>query len=110
MYKRVIVLALLLMTVFFYSCSSNKTTIKFKPGKVVIPEHSTNVEMKPEKQETPEEKYEKQKKSHYDRQSKSVKKMMKESKKLSKKNTPVNKKRSKCRGKSCLNRKYSSPN
>lgn len=96
MNKRIIVLVLLLLSVFFYSCSSRKNASKVKSKDVVIPIHSNHMHEelgeKNEKAKTDDD----LKKKHYESQTESVKKEMKKNKKISMKNTPVRKKKNSC--------------
>ena len=106
MCKRITILVLLLMSVFFYSCSSNKNTTEIKQKDVVIPVHSNHMNEDLQKSnEKKEETYEDKKKKHYKSQTKATRKSMKKNEKISRKNTPVRKKKSSlfCRKKGCLN-------
>lgn len=94
MKKRFILLVLLLLSVFFYSCSSGKNASKVKSKDVVIPIHSNHMNEDLAKNDKNKEKEISLKQKHYERQTEYVQKEMKKNEKMSMKNTPVRKKKS----------------
>ncbi len=94
MNKRITILILLLMTAFFYSCSSEKKVHDYTPDEIILPETSNNKNEAPEKKKNEKDEYEKLKKEHYKKQSKETKQMMKENAKRSEQDTPLRKKNS----------------
>ncbi len=107
MNKRVIVLVLLLLSLFLYSCSSKKNSTVIKSKNVVIPEQFRNDPDEIGKDKKKEEKEVDPKQQHYNRQTAAVRKAMKNNAKISMKNTPVHKKKRSCsstRKTSCVNR------
>ena len=107
MNKCAIVLVLLLLSVFSYSCSSNKNSTVIKSKKVVIPEQSRYNPDELGKDKKKNEKEVDPKQQHYNRQTEAVRKAMKKNAKISMKNTPVRAKKRSCssfRKGSCGNR------
>lgn len=105
MNKRIIVLVLLLLNVFFYSCSTKKNATDINTKDIVLPVHSNNMNEELQNDGEKKDKYEKLKRKHFKSQDKSVQREMKKNEKLSEKNTPVRKKRSLfCRKKNCVNK------
>lgn len=102
MNKRIIILVLLLLNVFFYSCSSKKSATNVNSQDVVIPVHSNHMHEDFDKDTKKKEKNVDLKRKHYQRQTESVQKEMKRNEKISMSNTPVRKK------KSCNSKKKSS--
>ena len=82
MYKRILVLLLLCVSVFFSSCSSKKRSTSYNSGDYII---------LPDTEKTYSEKisYEKYLKKNYEMQPESAKKLIKDNKKRSKKDTPL---------------------
>lgn len=106
MNKRISILVLLLMGIFFCSCSSKKNTTEIKQKDVVIPVHSNHMNDNLQKDNVKEEKYEERRRKHYNNQAKSTQTEMKKNEKISRKNTPVRKKKSSlfCKKKTCINK------
>lgn len=92
MKKRFILLVLLLLNVFFYSCSSNKSATKTNSegGEMHMHSQANNPKDGKKKKDTVS-----LKQKHYDSQKEYVQKEMKKNEKISMENTPVRKKKSK---------------
>lgn len=90
MYKRIVILFLLLTSVSFYSCSTKNKVKKPRKKDIIIPEHSL-----PQQEEEKEIPYEKAVKIHHKSQTKSARRSMKENVRRSKDTTPLRKTKSK---------------
>ncbi len=106
MNKRISILVLLLMSLFFCSCSSKKNATVINSKDIVIPTHSNHMNEDFKNDKEKEEKYESLKRKHFHNQSRSTQIAMKENEKMSKKNTPIRKRKSSffCRKKECVNK------
>ncbi len=96
MNKRIIILVLLLLPLFFCSCSTMDISTTIKTKKVTIPDQSIPAHEEYEKEKQKKEKEVDPKQAHYNRQSDAVKKAMKKNEKMCMKNTPVRKKKKFC--------------
>ena len=98
MNKRIILLVLLLLNVFFYSCSTKKNVTdnatEESSEELVSPSNDSYGDNGLNGEAVDIEKL---KKEHYNRQTKAVQKEMKKNEKISMKNTPVRKKKFSCK-------------
>lgn len=96
MNKRIVILVLLLLNVFLYSCSSKKSVANIKSKDVVIPVHSNHMHENLGKEKNKKEGEADLRQQHYERQTEYVQKEMKKNEKISMKNTPVCRKKKSC--------------